>query len=323
MKIGVVLPIGFYGEFDGWEPARAWQRTLDVAALAARLGFESVWTGEHLLGYGDGTSFVFGDGFTLMAAVAQAVPRIGIGYTTICAGFRNPALTAKTASQLDVISNGRLTFGIGAGWKENEFRAFGYDFPPRAQRIADLGDQLEIITRMFASPAPVTWSGKFHHVAGAVNNPIGVRSPRVKLLVGGHGPNLTFRLAARFADELNIDITPAEVAALMPIARERCEEIGRDPSTLEVSGLLGATWPWQGINARGQVMSRPGAARMTADTPMPVLPSRAEGITQLMEAGAARAVAGLPGIGVSDDTLFDLVRDCETAGLPLEPSQAT
>jgi alkanesulfonate monooxygenase SsuD/methylene tetrahydromethanopterin reductase-like flavin-dependent oxidoreductase (luciferase family) len=317
VKIGVVLPIGFYGEFDSWEPTRAWHRTLAVAALAQSLGFESVWTGEHLLSYGDGSGVVFGDGFTLMAAVAQAVPRVGIGYSTICAGFRNPALTAKTASQLDVISGGRLTLGLGAGWKESEFRAFGYEFPSRRQRLAGLEEQLEIITRMLATPEPVTWAGSIHHVDGAVNNPTGVRSPRVKVMVGGHGPNVTFRLAARFADELNIDITPAEVAALMPIVRERCQEIGRDPATLEVSGLLGATWPWVGINARGQVLSHPGAPRMTADSPMPVLPSRAEGIAQLLEAGATRAVAGLPGIGVSDDALFDLVRDCEAAGVSL------
>jgi len=318
VKVGVVLPIGFYGEYDGWDPIRAWRRTLEVAALAERLGFESVWTGEHLLGYGSGTSLVFGDGFTLMAAVAQAVPRVGIGFTTICAGFRNPALTAKTAAQLDVISQGRLTFGLGAGWKENEFRAFGYDFLRRPDRLAVFEEQLEIITRMFATPEPVAWSGRFHHVDGAVNNPTGARSPRVKVLVGGHGPNVTFRLAARFADELNIDITPGEVAALVPVARERCQEIGRDPGSLEISGLLGATWPWKGINNRGQVLSTPGAPRMTADTPMPTLPTRAEGIAQLREAGCARAVAALPGIGTSDDALYDLVHDCEIAGLTFQ-----
>ena len=153
----------------------------------------------------------------------------------ICTAFRNPALTAKMIGTLDVISGGRMELGIGAGWKEDEWRAYGYGFPDTKTRLATLADHLEVITRMLA-PGHATFAGTYASVTDAINVPRGLQEPRVPIMVGGNGPKVTWRLAARFADELNLDwLTPDEIREAKPVIASRCEEIGRDPATLRLS----------------------------------------------------------------------------------------
>ncbi len=135
-----------------------------------------------------------------------------IGQVVICTAFRNPALTAKMIGTMDVISGGRMELGIGAGWKQDEWLAYGYGFPDTKTRLAILADHLEVITRMLA-PGHATYAGTHASVTDAINVPRGLQEPRVPIMVGGNGPNVTWRLAARYADELNLDwLTPDEVA---------------------------------------------------------------------------------------------------------------
>jgi alkanesulfonate monooxygenase SsuD/methylene tetrahydromethanopterin reductase-like flavin-dependent oxidoreductase (luciferase family) len=158
-----------------------------------------------------------------------------LGHLVLAAAYRNAALTAKMISTADVVSNGRVELGIGAGWKEDEWRAYGYGFPPVAERLGILADHLEILTRMLA-PGRATFQGRHAEVQDAVHEPKGLQQPRIPIVVGGNGPNVTWRLAARFADELNLDAMPPEaVAEAMPVVRERCLEIDRDPATLRLS----------------------------------------------------------------------------------------
>jgi alkanesulfonate monooxygenase SsuD/methylene tetrahydromethanopterin reductase-like flavin-dependent oxidoreductase (luciferase family) len=165
----------------------------------------------------------------------MATKRVRLGHMVICTGFRNPALTAKMCSTIDVISHGRFELGIGAGWKEDEWIAYGYGFPTLAERMAALGDHLEIIKRML-EPGRATYEGPYGEVHGAINEPKGLQQPRIPIIVGGNGRNVTFRYAARFADELNlVFLTPDQVAELLPLIRQRCEEEDRDPDTLRVS----------------------------------------------------------------------------------------
>ena len=153
----------------------------------------------------------------------------------ICAGFRNPAYTAKLASTLDVISGGRFELGIGAGWKEDEWLAYGYGFPPIGERMDAFGDALEVITRMLA-PGRATFEGAHAHVRGAINVPKGIQQPRIPIIVGGNGERRTAGYAIRFADELNyVFLEPDEIRERIADVRARCEEEGRDPSTLRFS----------------------------------------------------------------------------------------
>ena len=178
------------------------------------------------------------ESFTWLAALAALTTRVRLGHIVICTAFRNPALTAKMICTMDAISAGRMELGIGAGWKRDEWLAYGYGFPETKARLARLGDDLEVITRMLAPgrAAHATFAGTYAHVRDAINVPKPVQQPRVPIMVGGNGPNVTWRLAARYADELNVDgLEPREIDAAMPLIRARCEEIGRDPATLPIS----------------------------------------------------------------------------------------
>jgi F420-dependent oxidoreductase-like protein len=238
MKIGVIAPQGWTGDFDGWEPARAWARTVAVAQQAESLGFESVWLFDHFHTTPRPTDEITFESFTSLSALAALTRRVRLGQIVICNGYRNPALTAKMASTLDTISGGRFELGIGAGWKRDEWLAYGYGFPETPERLAMLHDALEVVSRMLEPGEDVhaTYEGRHHHVRDARNVPKPTQPSGMPIMVGGNGPKVTWRLAARYADELNLDgMSPDEVRDALPIIRSRCEEIGRDPGTLAVS----------------------------------------------------------------------------------------
>ena len=235
MDVGVLIPQGWKGEYAGWDPARAWARTVELARQADELGFESEWVFDHFTTVPEPTDEITFESFSVLSALAMVTKRVRMGHMVICAGFRNPALTAKLASTIDVISGGRFELGIGGGWKEDEWIAYGYGFPPIGERLAALSDHLEIIRRML-EPGRATHEGQYASVRGAINEPKGIQKPRIPIIVGGNGKNVTMRLAARHADELNFVFRPIEeLGELMALARQRCEEIDRDPATLRIS----------------------------------------------------------------------------------------
>ena len=234
MKVGLLAPQGWKGEYDGWEPAAAWARTLELAGQAEELGFESLWAFDHFTTVPEPTDEITFESFSILAALAMETRRVRLGHMVICTAFRNPALTAKLASTLDVISGGRFEVGIGAGWKRDEWLAYGYGFPSIGERIDVFEEHLEVITRMLA-PGHATYEGRHVHVRGAINEPKGIQA-HIPLIVGGNGRRRTAGLAIRFADELNlVFIGPAEVAERMAEVRARCEAEGRDPATLRFS----------------------------------------------------------------------------------------
>ncbi len=237
MQVGLMAPQGWKGEYDGWAPAEAWARTVELAQHAEAAGFEALWVFDHFHTVPRPTDEITFESFSVLAALAMATTRVRLGHMVICAGFRNPALTAKLSSTLDVISGGRFELGIGAGWKEEEWRAYGYGFPTLAERMGALGDQLEIITAML-SPDRSTYDGAYHSVRGAINVPTGLQQPRIPIIVGGNGKQVTAGYAIRYADELNyVFLESVEVAARMVSVRQRCEDEGRDPASLRFSSM--------------------------------------------------------------------------------------
>lgn len=296
MKIGAIVPQGWTGEYDGWEPLAAWQRTVAVARQAERLGFESIWLFDHVHTVPRPTDEITFESFTSLSALAAVTERVRLGHIVICTAFRNPALTAKMISTMDTISGGRMELGIGAGWKREEWLAYGYGFPETKERLARLADDLGVISAMLAGDRHdhATFEGEHSRVRGAINVPKPIQRPRVPIMVGGNGPNVTWRLAARYADELNLDgMSPTEVAEALPVIRSRCEEIGRDPASLPVSVHL---W-WGDIKA-------PGAARVDL-----LAGHRELGVSRVM--GLVQASAG------SDDALEALAADARAAGVEL------
>jgi alkanesulfonate monooxygenase SsuD/methylene tetrahydromethanopterin reductase-like flavin-dependent oxidoreductase (luciferase family) len=123
MQVGLMAPQGWKGEYDGWDSAEAWERTVELARQAEDLGFESLWVFDHFHTVPEPTDEITFESFTVLSALAMATRRVRLGHMVVCTGFRNPAHTAKLSSTLDVISGGRFELGIGAGWKKDEWLA--------------------------------------------------------------------------------------------------------------------------------------------------------------------------------------------------------
>ena len=297
MKIGIITPQGWTGEFDGWDPARAWMRTLDVARLAEALGFESVWLYDHLHTVPKPTEEITFESFTSLTALAMATDRVRLGHVVVCTAFRNPALLAKMICTMDVISGGRMELGIGAGWKRDEWLAYGYGFPETKQRLDTLADHLEIIKRSLG-PGRATYAGEHASVEGAINVPKPIQEG-LPIMVGGNGPNVTWRLAARHADELNVDgMKPDALREALPVIRARCEEIDRDPASLAVSAHV---W-WEDWAMSGQ--------------------ERVDRLAAYRELGVSRVITMIRETNESDEALATFAEECRTAGATLEASTA-
>ncbi len=296
MRIGVIVPQGWVGEYDGWDPLVAWQRTTQVALQAERLGFESIWLFDHFHTIPRPTDEITFESFTSLSALAALTTRVRLGHIVICTAFRNPALTAKMISTLDTISGGRMELGIGAGWKEDEWEAYGYGFPETRERLARLDDDLEVITRMLAGDDHhhATYEGTYATVRDAINVPKPIQRPRVPIMVGGNGPNVTWRLAARHADELNLDgMLPDDVVEALPIIASRCGELDRDPASLAVSVHIWSEY----THDEGQ--------------------RRVDLLGGYRETGVDRVMALVRSSATDDDALESLARDARAAGLEL------
>ena len=150
MRVGIIVPQGWTGEYDGWEPARAWARTVAVAHESEALGFDSIWLFDHVQTEPVPTDEITFEAFVGLSALAAETARVRLGHLVLCSGYRNPALVAKMISTLDVVSGGRAELGLGAGWKEDEYTAYGWGFPSLRNRMALLEDSLEICSRMLA-----------------------------------------------------------------------------------------------------------------------------------------------------------------------------
>ncbi|MCI4354800.1 MAG: LLM class flavin-dependent oxidoreductase, partial [Thermoplasmata archaeon] len=216
MRIGLCVPQGYFNEFDGWDPVRAWKRVLEVSQLGARLGFESIWTGEHVTSKWGGPGSTAFDVWVMTTAIAALVPDVEIGFSVVNSTFHNPALTAKMAATLDVIAEGRVVLGLGAGFRQIEADTFGFPYPSLGERLAMLGEHFEIVTRALNhDEPPFSFSGKYAEVRNLDNAPRGVRRPRVKIMVAGRGPKVTFPLAAKYADIFNLGVETPELPSML------------------------------------------------------------------------------------------------------------
>jgi F420-dependent oxidoreductase-like protein len=299
MGIGIIVPQGWTGEYDGWDPSRAWARTVAVAQRAEALGFQSIWVYDHFHTTPEPTDEITFESFTTLSALAASTAGVRLGHIVCCAAYRNPALLAKMIGTMDVISGGRMEIGLGAGWKEDEWKAYGYGFPSTADRLSILEDALQIVSRL-TSDGRATHEGSFTTVRDAINVPSSVQQPRPPIMVGGNGRNRTWRLAARFADELNLDaVPPAEIPEAMAIIADRCREVDRDPASLRVSvhvWLRDRDW-----------LARTGEAAMALT----------DLISRYREHGVSRLMALVPGSADSDEALERFAEEAVSAGWSL------
>ncbi len=215
-------------------------RLFDTVVAQAReaeaSGFDTVLVMDHfyqLPGMGSADNPML-ECYTTLGALATATSSIQLSALVTGNTYRNPPMLAKTVTTLDVVSGGRAILGIGAGWFEKEHHEYGYEFGTVAQRFQRLEEALQIIGPMLRGEAP-TFAGEWYRVENALNNPR--LRPTIPIMLGGGGEQKTFRLAALFADHMNVicdrEDIPRKVAAL----RQRCEEAGRDPASLATSYL--------------------------------------------------------------------------------------
>jgi len=202
----------------------------NVALECERLGFDSIWLSDHLMALGSPEDFIL-ECWTTLSALAAATSRIRLGTLVLCNSFRHPSVLAKMASTLDSISNGRLDFGIGAGWFRPEYEAYGIPFPKASVRISQLAESLEIIKRMWTEEK-ATHQGQYYGVKEAVCSPKPVQKPHPPVWVGVMiGKRRMFDLVARYADGWTISSlylpTPAEYRGQLEALEPYCATHGR------------------------------------------------------------------------------------------------
>ena len=232
MKYSVEIP-------NGWkmnlatikDPVEAYETMTNVAKAADENGYESIWLVDHFHTIPTPSQEVTFECWMSLAAMARDTQRVRIGQIVTCNGYRNPALLAKMASTLDVLSHGRLNFGIGAGWYEHEYRAYGYPYPDAPERLRMLREALQVIHAMWEQEE-AAFEGTYYQVRGAINQPKGVQKPHIPILIGGGGEKVTLKLVAQYGDACNVLGDLETIQHKLAVLKTHCETVGRDYATI-------------------------------------------------------------------------------------------
>lgn len=206
---------------------------------AEESGYHSVWFIDHLIWKGDRHPYSKAGSIleccTVLSALAAVTKRIRIGSLVLCNSYRNPALVAKIGATLDVISEGRLEFGIGAGWHEEECLAYGYPFPTALTRIMQLKEGVSIIKKMWTMDK-ASFCGEYYQIRDAICEPKPIQKPHPPIWIGGGGEKLTLRVVAEFADGHNINsVSPEVYRKKVQVLKEHCMRVGRDFDSIKKS----------------------------------------------------------------------------------------
>jgi F420-dependent oxidoreductase-like protein len=209
-----------------------------IASTAEILGFESIWVSDHFFLSPDSIDIPCLECMITLSALARDTTRLRLGAMVASQSYRNPALTAKMAATLDNVSEGRLNFGLGAGWKEVEYKAYGYSYPKPDTRIRQLNDSLEIAKRMWQEKK-ATYKGRFYSISDAICSPKPIQKPYPPIWIGGTG-SFTLKIAAKHANAINFAWTIPIDQFKMKLKEFSgyCETRGRDYSEVKKSAGL-------------------------------------------------------------------------------------
>ena len=232
LKFGVFLP--FYA-FQTKTSNEDYEQLKTIVLECERLGYDSVWLDDHLM-YNNWSIL---EPWITLSSLSSLTSKIRLGTMVTCNAHRNPALLAKTAATLDVISNGRVEFGIGAGCQETEHLAYGYDFPKASVRIEAVGEALEVITRLWTQEK-ANYQGKHYNLRDAVCEPKPFQKPHPPITVGGGGEKLTMKITAKYANRFDWGSLSSvdDYKRKLDLLQEQCKVIGRDFENIERS-----CWP--------------------------------------------------------------------------------
>lgn len=197
-------------------------------AQAAEAGpFESIWLYDHFHTVPVPTQEATLEAWSLMAAFAASTTRVRLGQMCTCMGYRNPAYLAKVAATIDVVSGGRVEMGIGAGWYEHEWRAYGYGFPGAGDRLGMLDEGVQIMRQLWTT-GTATLTGEHYQVEGAIGRPLPIQDGGIPLWIAGGGEKKTLRIAAKYANYTNFDATPEAFVRKSEILAQHCKDVGTD-----------------------------------------------------------------------------------------------
>ncbi|TLX86203.1 MAG: TIGR03560 family F420-dependent LLM class oxidoreductase, partial [Thaumarchaeota archaeon] len=243
IQFGLTIPQGWRGGDLHLEqennPVKQFAFSKEIATTADNLGFDSIYAYDHLIPFfKDDTEKNIFECFTLLSAAATITNKIKIGQIVTCNSYRNPALLAKMLSTLDVISNGRIELGIGAGWYEKEYVAYGYDFSTNITRIRQLDESISIIKELWTRRS-ASFSGRYYMLKDAICNPKPIQKPHPIIMVGGSGEKYLLKVVAKHADRYNNFFgSPDELKKKIAVLKEHCNTFRRDYKQIQHSVVL-------------------------------------------------------------------------------------
>jgi len=237
VSFGILLPQGWRLDLPAESSSgEQWRILVDAAKKIESLGFGGLWVYDHFHTFPIKEERSVFEAWTTLTALAGLTKTIRLGQLVTCYAYRSPAILAKMSSCLDVISNGRLEFGIGAGWYEDEFSAYGLPYPKAAVRIAQLRETVQIVKNMWTEHE-TTFSGKYYKIRNTLNYPKPIQKPHPPITIGGGGEKLTLRVVAEHGDRWNIDLGCGlgQSKHKLSVLRDHCKSAGRDFDEIEIS----------------------------------------------------------------------------------------
>jgi F420-dependent oxidoreductase-like protein len=298
VKFGVFVPQGWRMDLvEIRDPLAQYEAMTAVGRDAEKAGFDSIWVYDHFHTVPTPEMETTFECWSITAGLARDTRSINIGQMVTCNGYRNPALLAKIASTIDVMSAGRLLCGLGAGWYEHEWRAYGYGFPDVPERMRAFREAVEIVVKMWTEEKPV-YNGKFYTIDGPINEPKGIQKPHIPLWLGGGGEKVTLKLVAKYGQACNVGGgNPDTIRQKLAVLKEHCDALGRDYASVVKSTNLNVFMinpgedPEQATaKARGKASLEEFRKATFVGTPEQVR----ERVGQLVDAGADYIIAYLP-----------------------------
>lgn len=230
VRFGTFVPQGWRLDLmEIADPVEKYEAMTAVAKAADALeAYDSIWVYDHFHTVPRIEQEAVFECWTITSALARDTRRVKVGQMVTCNGYRNPALLAKVASTVDVLSHGRLYCGVGAGWYEHEWRAYGYGFPETRDRMRAFREAVQIIVKMWTEDR-ASFSGEYYTVDGAINEPRGVQKPHPSLWIGGGGEQVTLKLVAQYANACNVGGgDPAVIRQKLEVLKGHCDTLGRN-----------------------------------------------------------------------------------------------
>ena len=232
MKIGAMVPQGWRMDLNGIPPENQWDTILKASKQIEDLNYESVWVYDHFHTVPSPTQDPTFECWSLMAALSQVTEKVRIGQMCTCNSYRNPAYLTKVASTIDSMSGGRLEFAIGAGWYDQEYKAYGYDYPTAGVRLKMLEEALQIYIAMNTKDK-ASFNGEYYSINNAINQPKPLQKPYPPLWVCGGGEKVTLKLLAKYGDYGNWDVDVDGFISKSEILKNHCEQQNRDYSEIK------------------------------------------------------------------------------------------